>query len=299
MKLISGSSNKNFANQLANHLGIKQLSVDISKFANDEKRVWIKDQVKGENIILVQSFSAPVDEQIIETLLLCDPLERLGARHVNMVIPWMGYSLQDKVFREGEPISAKVVADLISHAYNKRIFLLDVHNTSVPGFFSKPTHHLSAIDLFVSYVRENFDLNSSIVASPDFGGLKRARVFANKLDLDLVNIDKHRDLHTGDVTAVDIQGGAVEGKNIIFFDDVIVSGSTVIEAAKIMKQRGAQKVSFFSTHGLFVNDAISKLQDSQVDEVIITNSIHHPNLNNKIKVIDATPLFAQEITEWM
>ncbi|MEN8253541.1 MAG: ribose-phosphate pyrophosphokinase [Patescibacteria group bacterium] len=299
MKLISGSSNPNFAKSLAEELAIELIDVDINKFANDEKRIWIKDKVRGESIILVQSFSHPVDEHIIETLLLSDALERLGARHINIVIPWMGYSLQDKVFRDGEPISAKVVADLISNAYAKRVFILDVHNTSVPGFFSLPTHHLSAIDLFANYVKENYDLKDSIVASPDFGGLKKARAFANKLKLDLVNIDKHRDLSSGKVTAVDIQGGEVRGKNVLFFDDVIVSGGTVIEAARIMKERGAKDVCFFSTHGLFVKNSIKKLEESQVDKIIITNSIYHENLNGKIKVLDATPLFAEELREWL
>src|SRR5690606_38305320 len=115
-----------------------------TKFPNGEKRVWIKDKVRGENITIVQSFSEPTDEHIMEFLLLTDALERMGARHINVVIPWLGYSLQDKVFREGEAIAAKVVANLISHAYVKRVFLLDVHNTSIPGFFSVPTHHLTA-----------------------------------------------------------------------------------------------------------------------------------------------------------
>ena len=300
MKLISGSSNRPFADSLARKLGIEQIEVEITKFANDEKRVKVApENIKGQNIILVQSFSAPVDEQIMETLLLTDALERLGARHINLVIPWLGYSLQDKVFRDGEPISAKVVADLISHTYIKRVFILDVHNTSVPGFFSIPTHHLSALELFTKHVRDKLDLANAIVASPDFGGLKRARVFADKLGLDLANIDKHRDLHTGEVNAIDVQGGDVAGKHVLFFDDVIVSGSTVMEAARIIKERGASKVSFFSTHALLVNDVTGKLQDSSVDEIIITNSVKHDNLPSKFQVLDAAPLFAGEIREWL
>ncbi len=299
MKLVSGSSNPEIATSLAKHLNIPLVDVDISKFSNDEKRILIKGKVKGENIILVQSFSAPVDENVMETLLLADALERLGARHVNIVIPWMGYSLQDKMFRDGEPISAKVVADLISNAYAKRVFLLDIHNTSLPGFFSIPTHHLSALDLFVHYVKDHFKLAETVIASPDFGGLKRARVFANKLDLDLVNIDKERDLHTGKVKASDVQGGEVAGKHVILFDDVIVSGSTVVEAARLLKERGATQVCFFCTHGLFVNAGMDKIESSDVDKVIITNSVSHPQLSSKIEVLDVAPLFAEELKEWL
>lgn len=299
MKLVSGSSNPAFASSLANQLKIPMVDVEISKFSNDEKRVWIQGKVKGENIVLVQSFSAPVDENVMETLLLADALERLGARHVNIVIPWMGYSLQDKMFRDGEPISAKVIADLISNAYAKRVFLLDIHNTSLPGFFSIPTHHLSALDLFVQYVTDNFKLNETVIASPDFGGLKRARVFANKLGLDLVNIDKQRDLNTGKVKAHEVQGGTVTGKHVILFDDVIVSGSTVIEAARLLKEKGATQVCFFSTHGLLVNGGMEKVEQSDVDKVIITNSVYHSQLSSKIEVLDAAPLFAEELKDWL
>lgn len=299
MKLISGSSNQTLAESLAKELGIETVAVEISKFANDEKRIKIKDMVKGDNIILVQSFSKPVDEHIMETLLLIDALERLGAKHINVVIPWMGYSLQDKVFRDGEPMSAQVVAELLSNSYAKRVFVLDVHNTSITGFFSIPTHHLSALDLFAKYVDEHIGLEHSIVASPDFGGLKRARVFAKKLELDLVNINKQRNLVSGEVTAVEIQGGDVKGKSVLVFDDVIASGGTVIEGAKLLKEQGAKKVYFFATHGLFVGDALKQIGQSTVDQIITSNSVFHQQLPKNIIVLDVAPVFAQELRNWL
>lgn len=247
MKLISGSANPLLGKKLADTLGIEQIDVEISRFSNGEKRVWIKGngKIRGQNIILVQSFTQPVDEHIMEFLLLVDALERLGARHVNAIIPWLGYSIQDKVFREGEPLSAKVVADLISNSYIKRTFLLDLHNSSIPGFFSRPTHHLSAINLFAEYARQKFNLSDVVVTSPDFGGLKRARQFAQILDVPLSNIDKNRDLKTGEVTAIGLHGD-VEGKQVLVFDDFINSGSTVIETDRILKENGAQSVHFFA-----------------------------------------------------
>lgn len=300
MKLISGTSNPDLATGIAKKLGIEHISTQIAKFPNGEKRVWIQDEksIRSQNVVLVQSFSHPTDENIMEFLLISDALERLGARHVNLVLPWMGYSLQDKVFRPGEPIAAKVVANLVSNAYLKRCFLLDLHNTSTPGFFSIPTEHLSAIDVFADHVKKKIDLTHAVVASPDFGGLKRARVFANMLGLELVNIDKHRNLKTGQVTAKSLHGN-VFGRDVIIFDDAILSGSTVVEAAAILKEYKAKNVYFLATHGLFVNKAQDRLQKSQVDQVIITNSIHQTQKFPKLKILNAAHLFADRLKDWM
>lgn len=298
MKIISGTANQKLAHRLATTLNIPLVNAEITKFPNGEKRVWITDKVRGENITIVQSFSEPTDEHIMEFLLLTDALERLGARHVNLIIPWLGYSLQDKVFREGEAIAVKVVADLVSHAYIKRVFLLDVHNTSIPGFFSVPTHHLTAKPLFIQYAQEHMELGNTVVASPDFGGLKRARTFANELQLDLVNIDKHRDLYSGKAQALDVHGEVVS-KEVLIWDDVIVSGSTVVEAARILKEKGAKKVIFCATHGPLVPVAFEKITNSEVDEVVITNSITPAQKIEKLTVLDTCPIFVEELHDWL
>lgn len=297
MKIIAGSSNTALAQSIAKHLDSELISVEISKFANDEKRVWINDSVKGQNVALVQSFSQPVDEHIMEFLLMADALERLGARHINLILPWMGYSLQDKVFRDGEAIAAKVVANLVSTAHIKRVFLMDVHNSSTPGFFSIPTHHLSALDMFVEYVKATFPIEECVVASPDFGGIKRSRVFANQLGLDMVNIDKHRDLASGEVTAVGLAGD-VTNKIVLINDDCILSGGTIIEAAELLKERGAKEVHFLATHGLFVNGAVDRLEKSQADSIIITDTIAQPKQSKKIKVLSVAPLLAESLKAW-
>jgi len=296
MKIFSGTSNEPIAQSIAKNLGLTLGKVEIGTFANGEKRVWIKESVKGENIILVQSFSRPADEYIIEFLLLSDALERAGARHINVVIPWMGYSLQDKIFREGEPIAAKVIANLVSNTYAKRVFLLDLHNSSTPGFFSITTQHLTAMDLFTDYIKKTFDLKDFVAASPDFGGLKRAHSFAEALGVDLVNVDKHRDLHTGEVKAVGLDGD-VDGKSVLIFDDVINSGGTVATGAKFLKEHGAKQVHFFSTHGIFAK-GLDPIIKSEVDSVVITNSIEQPEKNEKVKVLDAGPVFADALEIW-
>lgn len=304
MKIISGSSNQALAQGIAHHFGVTLVDTEISRFANGEKRVWIKEEVRGDKVAIVQSLSNPTNEHIIELLLIADSLERMGARHINLIMPWMGYSLQDKVFREGEPIAAKVVANLISNSHICRAFVMELHNSSTPGFFSIPTHHLSAMGLFTEYVRQHIPLDNAVIASPDFGGLKRARVFAQQLDLDLVNIDKHRNLKTGEVTAVGISGD-VDGKIVIMFDDVINTGSTVTNTAQLLKERGATAVYFCATHGIFANNGISQIQSSVVDQVIVTNSIPQPPSGDlpdnasKIHYLDSSQLFADALRPWL
>jgi ribose-phosphate pyrophosphokinase len=300
MKIVAGTSNPDLAAAIAKKLGIEQISMQIAKFPNGEKRVWIQDEkkVRGERIVVVQSFSNPTDENIIEFLLITDALERMGARSISLVLPWMGYSFQDKVFRPGEPIAAKVIADLVSNAFIKRCFLLDLHNSSIPAFFSVPTDYVSAMPVFTDYVKKQIDLTEAVVASPDFGGLKRARSFAAALGLDLVNIDKHRDLRTGRVTAMGVHGN-VFGRTVILFDDAILSGGTVVEAAALLKEQKAKQIYFLATHGLFVNKAQERLQNSAVDQIIITNSIHQTQKFAKLKILNVAPLFADRLKDWI
>ena len=305
MLIIAGSSNKSLAENIVKSLqgrgeNTELLACNIDKHANGEKKIKIldEDKVRGKKVCILQSFSDPVDENIIETLLIADALERIGARSASIIIPWMGYSLQDKVFTPGEPISAKVVANVISNSFIKRVFLLDLHNSSIPGFFSIPTDHFFADQLFIEYLKKNQLLNNSVVVSPDFGGIKRARTFAKKVNLPLLNIDKNRDLSTGEVTANAIHGGSVVGKNVLLFDDVIVSGGTVIETAKLLKENGAEKIIFYATHGIFCNNALEKIEKSDLDKVVVTNSIEQKTESKKLEILNLSEIFAQELLNW-
>ncbi len=297
MKIISGSSHSQLATNIAHKLKVDLIECDIKQFRNHEKRIWVKDNVRSENVTIVQAFNEPVDSHIIETLLMADALQRAGARHVNLIVPWLAYSLQDKVFRSGEPISAKVIANILSQSYIKRAFLLDLHNSSIPGFFSIPTEYLSAMNVFIQYTKQKNNLSDCVVASPDFGGLKKAREFSNILDLDLVNIEKSRNRKSGEVTIHDIHG-RIKNKHILIYDDVIMSGGTLIEASKILKQKGASKVTCFATHGIFCSNAIEKIEKSDIDEIIITNSVPQKK-NKKITVLDIADTFAQALVKWL
>lgn len=298
MFAVAGSSNAQLSSEIAQLLGVETVPVKIERFPNGEKRIQVQKDVHGQNVVLVQSFSEPADEYIMEFLLITDALERMGARHINAVIPWMGYSLQDKVFRSGEPLSAKVIADLVSTSYTKRVLLLDLHNQSIPGFFSVPSRLLTALDHFAEHAQKAFAGEDIVVASPDFGGLKRAREFAKKLGTSLVNIDKQRDLKSGAVTATSVHG-TVKGRTILVFDDCIVGGGTVVETAKVLKEHGATAVHFLATHGIFVGDSQEKIQKSVVDSVVITNSIEHKKLVPKIAEISVASLFADSLRQWM
>lgn len=295
MLIFSGSSNPALAQKIAEKAPAILGEVMIETFKNGEKRVRILSDVKGQEVVVVQSFSQPVDTHIMEFLLMTDALERAGAERVVAVIPWMGYSLQDKVFVEGEPIAARVVADLISHAYTKRVILLDLHNSSIPGFFSVPTQHARAIDLFEQYAKEHFQMNDVVVISPDFGGIKQARVLADRLHVNLANVDKHRDLNSGEVTTVGIAGDSVEGKICLVYDDVVNTGSTVIQVAKFLKEKGAREVHFMVSHGIFAGDSMKKMVDSVIDSIIITDSIAHSELEEKVKILSVDQIFADEL----
>jgi len=297
MRLLSGSSNHQLAKEVAENLGVSLVKTSSSVFANGERRVRVEDDVRGQDVIILQSFSNPADQQIIEFLLLTDALERMGAKSVEAVIPWMGYSLQDKVFLPGEPISAKVVADIESNSFVRRVVLIDLHNTSIPAFFSVPTTHISAEQLMVDYVKTHLDLEQTVVVSPDFGGLKRSREFAKQLDIELLNINKHRDNKTGVVTVVSLKG-SVKNKQVILFDDIIVSGSTAIETAEFLKKQGANQIYFLATHGLFAGQALDKIKTAPIDKVVITNTIHHPVLPNNIEIISIAKLIADEVEFW-
>ncbi len=189
MKIFSGLSNQPLAKKIAHQLNVKLGETELSSFPNNECRVWIKEDVNGEDCIIVQSFSYPPDKMIMELLLMADALVRAGAEKIFAVVPWLAYSLQDKVFRSGEPIAAKVVAKMISAIGISRLFTVDLHNDSVVGFFDIPVMHYSGRELFVQYIKNKIN-DQCVVVSPDFGGMKRSRVFAQDLHLEQVLMNK-------------------------------------------------------------------------------------------------------------
>lgn len=294
MLIFSLSSHPELGAKIASLLNVTIGQVDITQFPNGETRLQLMTPVEGQEVVVVQSLTQPVDTNTMELLLMADALERAGAKQVTAIIPWLGYSLQDKVFRPGEPLAARVVADIISHGFIHKIILLDLHNPSIAGFFSKPTDHLRALPLFVEYVEKKFETKNCVVVSPDFGGIKAAQVFADALQLPTANVNKQRDLQTGKVSTVGI-AGEVSTKICLVYDDVINTGSTVGEVAKFLKDQGAKEVHFLVTHALLASSAKEKLDHEAIDSVIVTDSVYHAELPKKVKVISIAELVAQRI----
>ena len=298
MKVLSGTGNTKLAEQIANELGVELVLPEFKIFANGEQRIWIPKKLSGQQVVLVQSLSAPVDTHIIQLLLLIDALERLGVKQLFLVVPWMGYSLQDKVFREGEPIAAKVVAQLLSSRNISRTFLLDLHNSAIAGFFEGPNTHLSTLDLFVDFAKRQDYSTNTVVVCPDIGGLRRAQNFADKLNLPMASMEKQRNLVTGEVTTGRIHG-EVSGMNCLVYDDVIMSGSTLVKTAQALKSNGAKKVVCLATHGIFTKSVESLFADAAIDEIIITDSVEQNKKHEKITVLNIAKLLAEPISEYL
>lgn len=292
MILLAGQSNQPLAQEIATSLGVTLGEIEYGHFPNGEQRLRILTPLADENVVVVQSFHNPVDTNLVELLLLIDAADRAGARKISVLLPWMGYSLQDKVFRSGEPLSARVVANLVSTQRVNRVFLFDLHNTSIVGFFSVPTRMISALPVFVEYAQAHF--TDAVVVSPDFGGLKRARIFAEALNAPLATIEKTRDPQTGAVTMHSVGGADVVGKTCILYDDIISTGSTVMAGAAFLKQAGAAQIHMLATHGLFAAPALDNLSESAIDSVVVTNSVQQP-AHSKVTVISAAAPIAAEL----
>ncbi len=272
MVLLSGQANPHLAKAVAEKLGATAGEVDIQKFKNGEKSLRIVTPVRDEHVVIIQSLSNPVDEHFVELLLLIDAAERAGAAETTVVMPWMGYSLQDKTFQDGMPMSARVIADSISHQHVHQVVLADLHNPSVAGFYSVPTRILNTFPLFAQHIRQHVDQDFVVVA-PDFGGLKRAHSYAQQLNAPLAHIEKTRNLETGEVTIHSLTGADIQGKACIVIDDVVSTGSTVVEVAEALEQAGAKSSHFYVTHFLYVPKSLERLTNSPLNSIVITDSV--------------------------
>lgn len=301
MKLFGGASNQRLVKKMW-ELGIDVGEVKISKFANDEKRVSVGRGSGGAAIL--QSFSKPVDEQIIEFCLLADALTRAGYSELVAVVPWLGYSKQDKVFLPGEALSAKVIAQIIQTTKVKKLITFDLHNRAITGFFDIPVIELSAKPLFKDYFEKKIGDNKAdyVVVAPDEGAVKASSYFARELGLAIAYMDKRRDLKTGEVRVVGMSG-EVAGKHVVIVDDMIVTGGTMMECAEYLKKMGAKKVSVAATHHLYLQGVQEKLEMSEIDEVVVTDTVaqsatSHKYLveSKKLRVLSVAGLIVDELS---
>lgn len=295
MIVFSGSSNKPLARKLASKLGVRLGEVELLRFANGEARVFVEEKVSGEVAVVLQSLSNSPDEHLVEFCLICDALKRLGVVKIIAVIPWLGYSKQDKVFRSGEPLSIKVISKMLQVVALDRVVTFDLHNASILGFFEIPVVNLSARELFLKHFNK-LNKEKLVVVAPDAGAVKSSSSFAKELGIAVVYLDKERDLESGKVLIRGISKG-VSGKNVVMIDDMIVTGSTLIESAKFLKKKGAGEIIVAATHHLFLPGVQEKLE-REIDQLVITDTIQKPSgltLKNT-KIISCVNLISSELS---
>ena len=277
MKLISGTANNTLAKNIADVLDIPLTSVEIERFRDQEIFVRINENVRGEDIFLIQPTSAPANDHLMELLILIDALVRASAQRITAVVPYFGYARQDRKTGGRTPISAKLVANLISKAGAHRVLTIDLHAGQIQGFFDIPTDNLFGQPVFIDDIREQYskkDREKIMFISPDTGGVVRTRAIAKQFDADIAIVDKRRP-KAGESEVMNIIGD-VAGRNCIIYDDIIDSGGTICNAAKALKDHGANTVTAYITHGVLSDPAVERITKSELTEVVITDTISQP-----------------------
>jgi len=252
-------------------------------FANGEIYIRINENIVGQEIFIIKSIVNPINENLVQLLILIDAIKRAGAKRINLICPFLCYTRQDRMSTYGEPITARLVADLLTKAGVKKLFTIDLHSNQIEGFYDIPVINLS-FDQFFTKKFQNIDKNKYIVVSPDVGGLKRANYFAKSLDLPLVVLNKTRKAHN-QATITQIIGDDYENKNAIIFDDMIDTGGTIMAAAKVLKENKVKKIFVCATHGIFSNNALDAIIKSDIDHLYISNTIPQTIESKKITIL--------------
>lgn len=272
LKIFTGNSNIELAQEVAKFAGIPLGDAEVFKFSNDNTFVKINENVRGADTYIIQSTCFPVNDNLMELLIMIDALRRASAQRINCVIPIFGYARSDKKDQPRVPITAKLVANLLTTAGADRIVAMDLHSDQIQGFFDIPVDHLHSMPIFVRYFAVNLDMHNAVVVSPDTGGTARARALATRLNLGLAIGDKRR---VGNVDKSEILNiiGDVEGKTAILFDDIIDTGGSLCKMANALVENGAKKVYAACAHGILSGNAIANLENSPIEKLFITNSV--------------------------
>ena len=276
MKLINGSANCDLAKNIANILGENLVPIDRERFRDQEIFVRINENVRGEDVYIIQSTAAPANDHLMELLIMIDALVRASAQRITAVIPYFGYARQDRKTDGRTPISARLVANLLETAGAHRVLTLDLHAGQIQGFFNIPTDNLYARPVFVSDIKKNYTQHEKIVfVSPDTGGVVRTRSLAKLFDADIAIVDKRRP--RAGVSEVMHIIGDVDGRDCILLDDIVDSGGTLCNAAAALLEKGAKNVSAYITHGVLSDPAVASITNSALNEVVITDTIAQPH----------------------
>lgn len=291
-KVFSGTANQELSRQIAKYLGIPLSEASIKRFSDGEISIQIGESVRGKDVFIIQPTCAPTDTNLMELLILTDALKRSSASTVTAVIPYFGYARQDRKAAPRVSITAKLVANMIEIAGIDRVVTMDLHAGQIQGFFDIPVDNLYGTITFINYLK-NKHLSNPIVASPDVGGVARARSLAKQLNLDLAIIDKRRE-KANESEVMNVIGD-VNGKDVILIDDMVDTAGTLIKAAAAFKERGATSVTAFCTHPVLSGPAYERIAAGAIDELVVTDTIPLKEQNEHIKVISVAPLFAEVI----
>ena len=296
MKLVTGNSNRALAESVASYLELPLTDCTVKRFADKEVYVEVHENVRGEDVFILQSTSFPANDNLMELLILTDALRRSSARRITAVLPYFGYARQDRKSASRTPISAKLVANLITEAGVNRVITLDLHAAQIQGFFDIPTDNLYSAPVMTRDIKDNYDNSKVMIVSPDVGGVARARAIAQRIGADLAIVDKRRP--KAGVSEVMNIIGDVSGQHCILIDDIVDSGGTLINAAEALLKAGALEVSAYITHGVLSNGAAEKIAASKLKELVITDSIEETDLvqtARNIRRISIAPLIGEAI----
>ena len=296
MYIISGNSNPILANQISKELKVKTIDVTVTRFSDQEVFVEINENIRGKNIFVIQSTSMPANDHIMELLITIDALKRASANKVTAVIPYFGYARQDRKVGPRTPISAKLVADILTTAGIDRLLTIDLHAGQIQGFFDIPVDNLYAAPVITKDILKNYKDKDLVVISPDVGGVVRARGIAKRINGDLAIVDKRRD-KANESEVMNIIGN-INNRDCIIVDDIVDTAGTLCNAAEALINEGANSVSAYITHGVLSGPAIERLQNSKLKELVITDSIAPTKLildASNIRIINLAPLIAEAI----
>ena len=294
MKIVAGNSNPPLAEAISAYLNLPLTSASVRRFSDMECFVEIHENVRGEDVFVVQSTSYPANDNLMELLVCIDALRRGSARRITAVMPYFGYARQDRKSGPRTPISAKLVANLLTVAGANRVLTLDLHAGQIQGFFDIPVDNLFSAPVFLRDIKEVFDTNNIMMVSPDVGGVVRARAIAKRLETELAIIDKRRD-QAGRSEVMHVIGD-VEGRTCILVDDIVDSANTLCNAAVALKEAGAASVSAYTTHGVLSGDAVSRVTASPLEALVITDSIvgtEAIRVANNVRQITIAPLIGE------
>ncbi len=296
MKLFAGNSNRVLAEAVARYLNIPLGKATVRRFADQEIFVEIQENVRGEDVFILQSTSFPTNDHLMELLIMIDAFMRSSARRITAVIPYFGYARQDRRASGRTPISAKLVANMITRAGANRVMTLDLHAGQIQGFFDIPTDNLFGAPLMARDIKDRLEWKNAMVVSPDVGGVVRARALAKRIDAPLAIVDKRRD-RPGESEVMNIIG-SVEGRSCILIDDIVDSGGTLVNAAEALLEQGAKEVYAYITHGVLSGGAVARIAGSKLKELVITDSImptEAVKVARNIRVISIAGLMGEAI----